>query len=57
MNFKFYVFTMFKMKYLIDKMQYNALLQQVCWFDGRGVCFHPKSLKIKPHKWCVCGQQ
>jgi hypothetical protein len=46
---------MFKMKDLINKMQYNTLLQQVWWFDGRGVCFHPKSLEIKPHKWCVCG--
>ncbi len=25
--------------------------------DGRGVCFHSKGQGIKPHKWCVHGQQ
>jgi len=55
--FKFYVFIMFKMKYLIYKMQCNTLSQQVGWFDGGGVCFHFKGQGIKFHKWCVCGQQ
>jgi hypothetical protein len=53
MNFKFYVFIMFKMKYLITKMQCNTLSQQVWWFHGKGVWFCPKSQAIKPHKWCV----
>jgi len=26
---------MFKMKYLISRLQCNTLLQQVWWFDGR----------------------
>ncbi len=42
--FKVYVFVMFKMKYLINKMQCNILSQQVGWFDSRGVYFHPKNL-------------
>ncbi len=46
---------MFKMKYLINKMQCNTL-SQVWWFDGRGVCLHPKGQRIKPHKLCVYGQ-
>jgi len=33
---------MFKMKYLINKMQCNTLTQQVWCFDGRDVCLHPK---------------
>ncbi len=45
------------MKYLINKMQCNKLSQQVWWFDGRGVCFHPRGKGIKLHKWCVYGQQ
>ncbi len=45
------------MKYLINIMQCNTLSQQVSWLDGRGVCFHPRSQRIKLHKWCVCGQQ
>jgi hypothetical protein len=53
--FKVYVFVMFKMKYLINKMQCNTLSQQVWWLDGKGVCLHPKVQGIKPHKWCVCG--
>ncbi len=47
---------MFKMKYLINEMQCNTL-SQVWWLDGRGVCLHLKGQKIKPHKWCVYGQQ
>jgi hypothetical protein len=54
--FKVYVFVMFEMKYLINKMQYNTLSQQMWWFDGKGVCLHPRSQRIKLHKWCVCGQ-
>ncbi len=27
---------MFKMKYLVNKMQSNILLQQVGWLDGKG---------------------
>jgi hypothetical protein len=38
---------MFKMKYLINKMQCNILSQQMCWFDGKGVCFHPRGQGIK----------
>jgi hypothetical protein len=45
-TFKIYVCVMFKMKYLISKMQYNTLSQQVWWLYGRN---------IKPHKWCVYG--
>jgi hypothetical protein len=48
-NFKVYVFVMFKMKYLINRMQCKILSQQLGWFDGGGQ-------RIKPHKWC-CGQQ
>jgi hypothetical protein len=33
---------MFKMKYLINKIQCNTLSQQMWWFDGRGVRLHPK---------------
>jgi hypothetical protein len=33
---------MFKIKYLINIVQCNILLQQVGWFDGRGVCLHSK---------------
>jgi hypothetical protein len=40
--FKFFVFVMFKMKYLINKMQCNTLSKQMWWLDGRGVCLHPK---------------
>jgi hypothetical protein len=54
--FKVYVFVTFKMKYLINIMQYNILSQQMCWFDGRDVYFHLKVQGIKLHKWCVCGQ-
>ncbi len=45
---------MFKMKYLINKMQCNTLSQQVLWFDGKCVCFYRKGERIKFHKWCVC---
>jgi hypothetical protein len=41
--FKVYVFIMFKMKHLINKMQCNILSQQVGWLDGKGVCFHSKN--------------
>ncbi len=30
---------MFKMNYLINRMQCNTS-QQVWWFDGRTICFH-----------------
>jgi len=40
--FKIYGFEMFKMKYLINRVQCNTLSQQVWWLDGRGVCFHLK---------------
>jgi hypothetical protein len=43
---------MFKMKYLVNKMQCNILAQQVAWFDGKGVCFYYKGQKTKPHEWC-----
>jgi hypothetical protein len=55
MNFQSLRFNNFKVKYLINRMHCNILSQQVGWFDGRGVCFHFKGHKIKPHKWCVCG--
>jgi hypothetical protein len=29
---------MFKMKYLINRMECNKLSQQVEWLDGKGVC-------------------
>jgi hypothetical protein len=48
---------MFKMKYLINKIQCNILSQRMGWLGGRGVCFHFKGQKIKPYKWCVHGQQ
>ncbi len=38
MRCKVYVFVMFKITYLINKMQYNILSQQVWWLDGKGVC-------------------
>ncbi len=44
---------MFKMKYLIYRMQCNTLSQQVGWFDGGGVCFHFKGQRIKIHKWSI----
>jgi hypothetical protein len=53
--FNVYVFVMFKMKYLINRMQCN-ISSQVRWFDGRGVCLHYKGQGIKPHKLCVSGQ-
>jgi hypothetical protein len=34
----FKVYVMFKMKYLINKIQCNTLSQQAWWFDGRYVC-------------------
>ncbi len=46
---------MFKMKYLINKMQCNILSQQVGWFDGRVVCLHSKGQRIKLHNLCMCG--
>jgi hypothetical protein len=48
---------MFKIKYLINKMQCNILSQQVGWLDGKGGCFHSKGQGIKPHKWFVHAQQ
>jgi len=45
--FKFFIFIMFKMKYLINRMQCNTLSQQVWWFDGKGVCFRPRGQRIK----------
>jgi len=50
--FKVYVFVMFKMKYLINKMWCNILSQQVWWLDGKGVCFDSKNQEIKSHEWC-----
>ncbi len=47
---------MFKMRYLINKMQCNTLSQQVWWLHGKGVCFHPRGQRIKLEKLCVCGQ-
>jgi len=49
----FMFFVMFKMKHLINRMQCNTLSQYMWWFDGKGVYFHPKGLRIKPHKM-VC---
>jgi hypothetical protein len=57
MNFQIYIFVMFKMKYLINRMQCNTLSQQMGWFDSKGVYFHFKGQKIKLHKWCVHGQE
>jgi hypothetical protein len=55
--FKVYAFIMFKIKYLINRMQCNTFSQQVWWLNGRGVCFHPRGQRFKLHKCCVCGQQ
>jgi hypothetical protein len=38
-------------------MQFNILLQQVGWLDGRDICLHSKGQGIKLHKWSVHGQQ
>ncbi len=46
---------MFKMQYLINKMQCNTLSQQVWWLDVRGDYLHLRGQGIKP--WCVCDQQ
>jgi hypothetical protein len=53
---KIYVFVMFKMKYLINKMQCDTLAQQVWWLDGKVVCLHCKGQRNKPHKLCVYEQ-
>jgi hypothetical protein len=54
--FKAFVFVMFKMKYLIHKMQCNTLSQLVWWLDGKGVFPHPRGQWIEFHKWCICNQ-
>jgi len=51
-EFSKYVFVMFKMKNLINRMWCNILSQQVGWLDGIGVCFHSKNQRIKLHEWC-----
>ncbi len=56
MNFQSFFKIMFKMKFLKNRMQCNILIQQVGWFDGRGVHFHFKGQRIKSQEWCVCGQ-
>ncbi len=43
---------MFKMKYLINRMECNILSQQVNWFDGKDVCLHSKGQRIKPCEYC-----
>jgi len=53
--FKLYIFVMFKMKYLINKMQCNTRSEQVWWLDGRVFCLHFTSQRIKLHKWYVIG--
>jgi hypothetical protein len=55
--FKVYVFVMFKINYLINRMQCIILSQQMRWLDGKVACFHFKGQGIKTHKWCVRGQQ
>ncbi len=47
---------MFKIKYLIHRMQCHTVPQQVWWIDGKDVNFCLKGQGIKLHKWCVCGQ-
>ncbi len=47
---------MFKIKYLINRMQRNILSQQIWWLDGKGGWLYFKGQRIKPHKWCICGQ-
>ncbi len=47
---------MFKMKYLINRMQCNTLSQQMWWFDGKGVYFHFGGQGIKFHKCSVYDQ-
>jgi hypothetical protein len=44
--FKVYVFIMFKMKYLINRLQCNTLSQPVWWLDGKDVCHHTKGQGI-----------
>jgi len=53
---KVYVIIMFKMKYLINRMQCNTLSQKMGYFDNKGVCFHFEGQGIKPYKWCVHDQ-
>jgi hypothetical protein len=48
---------MFKMKYLINRMQCKILSQQMGWLDGTGVGLHSQGQGIKLHRWCVHGQQ
>jgi hypothetical protein len=48
-NLKVYVFVMFKMKYLINRMSCNILSQKVRWLNGKGVCWPSKGQRIKPH--------
>jgi hypothetical protein len=48
---------MFKMKYLINRMYYNMLSQQVRLFDGRGVCFIFKVKGSNFMSGVMCGQQ
>jgi hypothetical protein len=52
---KVYVFVIFKMKYLINRMQCYTL-SQVWWLDGRSIYLHPRGQSFKSHKWCVCSQ-
>ncbi len=45
---------MFKIKYLINKMQCNILSQQARWLDGKGVCLHSKGQKSRDQtSWVV----
>jgi hypothetical protein len=49
---------MFKMKYLMNKMKCNILLQQVGWFASKGVCPIPKVKGSNLNmNGVVCGQQ
>jgi hypothetical protein len=54
-NFKVYDFLMFKMKYLINKMQCNTLSQQGWLINDKGICLHLRGQGNKLHKWCVYG--
>jgi hypothetical protein len=50
MNFQSLFFHNFKIKYLINS---NVTYYHNKW----GVCLHSKGHGVKPHKWCMHGQQ
>jgi hypothetical protein len=53
--FKVYVFVMFRMKYLINKIYNNILSQQGGWLDDKGVCPNPKVKGSNLMNGVLCG--